>query len=123
MLPLPVCLYTCALTHPRAPCLSPSPFVQHFVTESLPRGKDFVMCDATLNSAGVLENTLLDTTSVTPVFFILSPGADVVGDVELCAGKLGYVKGVSFHNVAMGQGQDVIAMEALELAHKQVWLW
>lgn len=30
-----------------------------------------------------------------------------------------YVKGVSYHNVALGQGQDVIAMEALELGNKQ----
>jgi len=93
--------------------------LQLFVTETLPRGKDFVMCDATLNSAGILENTLGDSTPTTPIFFILSPGADVVGDVELLASRFGYVKGVSFHNVAMGQGQDVIAMEALELGHKQ----
>jgi dynein heavy chain len=93
--------------------------LQHFVTETLPQGRDFVMCDATLNSIGILDNTLGDATATTPIFFILSPGADVVGDVEALALKYGFEKGTSYHNVAMGQGQDVIAMEVLELAHKQ----
>ena len=93
--------------------------LQHFVVDTLPQGKDFVMCDATMNSAGILDNTLSDATATTPIFFILSPGADVVGDVEALAQKYGFEKGASYHNVAMGQGQDVIAMEVLELAHKQ----
>lgn len=93
--------------------------LQHFVVETLPQGKDFVMCDATMNSTGILDSTLSDATPTTPIFFILSPGADVVGDVEALAQKYGFEKGVSYHNVAMGQGQDVIAMEALELASKQ----
>ena len=29
------------------------------------------------------------------------------------------VKGASYHNVSMGQGQDIIAMERLEVAHRQ----
>ena len=93
--------------------------LQHFVVETLPQGKDFVMCDATMNSTGILDNTLGDANATTPIFFILSPGADVVGDVEALAQKYGFEKGTSYHNVAMGQGQDVIAMEVLELAHKQ----
>ncbi|KAI8914343.1 dynein heavy chain and region D6 of dynein motor-domain-containing protein [Gorgonomyces haynaldii] len=55
----------------------------------------------------------------TPVFFILSPGVDPVKEVEM----LGKQRGVSedlgnFHNVSLGQGQEVIAEQKLDLAYK-----
>lgn len=40
-------------------------------------------------------------------------------DVETLGKKMGFVNNINFHNVAMGQGQDVIAMTKIELAHKE----
>jgi len=57
---------------------------------------------------------------VTPIYFILSPGVDVVGEVDKLAllPEYGMEKNQSYFNIAMGQGQDVIAMERLEGAHR-----
>ncbi|RYY38153.1 hypothetical protein EON62_00615, partial [archaeon] len=90
-----------------------------FVGATLPHGSKFTDCDATFNSTGILEDTLTDSTPTTPIYFILSPGADVVSDVDKLALKHGYLKGISYHNVSMGQGQDVVAMEKLDMGHKQ----
>jgi dynein heavy chain len=93
--------------------------LREFVSSTLPHGPKFAECDATLSSVQVLDDTLRDSTPSTPLYFILSPGADVVADVDKLALKYGLVKGASYHNVSMGQGQDVIAMEKLEMGHKQ----
>lgn len=93
--------------------------LRDFVGSTLPQGSRFVDCDATFNSTGILEDTLHDSTPATPICFILSPGADVVSDVDKLAIRQGYVKGVSYHNVSMGQGQDIVAMEKLDMGHKQ----
>uniref|UniRef100_A0AAX7TU92 Dynein axonemal heavy chain 17 n=1 Tax=Astatotilapia calliptera TaxID=8154 RepID=A0AAX7TU92_ASTCA len=54
----------------------------------------------------------------TPMFFILSPGVDPLKDVEK-HGKLGYTfDNKNLHNVSLGQGQEVIAEQALNLAAK-----
>ena len=93
--------------------------LKDFVAMTLPNGKNYTECDGSSNSLAILENTLLDASTTTPLYFILSPGADVVADVDKLAKRGGYEKGISYHNVSMGQGQDVIAMEKLEMAHKQ----
>ena len=72
-----------------------------------------------MNSRGILELALEDSSPAIPVHFILSPGADVVADVDALAAKNGLEKGVSYFNVGMGQGQDVIAMDCLYNGHKQ----
>ncbi|XP_034049709.1 dynein heavy chain 9, axonemal [Thalassophryne amazonica] len=55
----------------------------------------------------------------TPVFFILSPGVDPLKDVEKHGKKLGYTyDNKNFHNVSLGQGQEVVAEQALDLAAK-----
>uniref|UniRef100_A0A7N6A5B3 Dynein, axonemal, heavy chain 9 n=1 Tax=Anabas testudineus TaxID=64144 RepID=A0A7N6A5B3_ANATE len=55
----------------------------------------------------------------TPMFFILSPGVDPLKDVEKHGKKLGYTfDNKNFHNVSLGQGQEIIAEQALELAAK-----
>lgn len=56
-----------------------------------------------------------ESTASTPIFFILSPGVDPLVDVE----KLGRYMGVcadndNFHNVSLGQGQEMVAESALE---------
>uniref|UniRef100_A0A670JPV6 Dynein axonemal heavy chain 9 n=1 Tax=Podarcis muralis TaxID=64176 RepID=A0A670JPV6_PODMU len=53
----------------------------------------------------------------TPMFFILSPGVDPLKDVEKLGKKLGYTfNNRNFHNVSLGQGQEVVAEKALDLA-------
>ena len=89
-----------------------------FLRTTLPGGSSYVDCDATLNSGEILEQCLLDSTPTTPIYFILSPGANVVADLDVMASDHGLEKGVSYHNVSMGQGQDTVAMSCLEMAHR-----
>ena len=65
-----------------------------------------------------LDRAFQTSTCDTPLIFILSPGADVVADLDKLSDKYEMEKGVSYHNISMGQGQDVIAMEKLEQAHR-----
>lgn len=45
-----------------------------------------------------------------PIFFILSPGADPVKEVEKIGKKMRFERNLNnFFNVALGQGQDVVA--------------
>ncbi|XP_051851510.1 dynein axonemal heavy chain 9 [Antechinus flavipes] len=54
-----------------------------------------------------------------PMFFILSQGVDPLKDVEKEGKKLGYTfNNQNFHNVSLGQGQEVVAETALDLAAK-----
>ncbi|XP_033702631.1 dynein axonemal heavy chain 9 [Tursiops truncatus] len=56
----------------------------------------------------------------TPMFFILSPGVDPLKDVENQGKKLGYTfNNRNFHNVSLGQGQEVVAEAVLDLAAKK----
>jgi dynein heavy chain len=67
----------------------------------------------------VLEQTYADSLPSTPIYFILSPGADIVSNLDQLAASHGLEKGVSYHNVSMGQGQDRTAENKLLAAHKQ----
>ena len=89
-----------------------------FIRHTMPNGSSYVNCDSTLNSLEILDQCLIDSTPTTPLYFILSPGANVVADLDVMATKYGFQKGVSYHNVSMGQGQDVVAMSWLETAHR-----
>ena len=55
----------------------------------------------------------------TPIFFVLSPGVDPLKDVEALGNKLGYssVNG-NFHNISLGQGQEIVAEKAMKTAAK-----
>lgn len=56
----------------------------------------------------------------TPVFFILSPGVDPLKDVEALGKKLGFTTDANnFHNISLGQGQEVVAEQALDMAAKE----
>jgi dynein heavy chain len=90
-----------------------------FIRNALPNGSDFVDCDAELNSLSILGASLDDTDPSIPIYFILSPGTDVMSDLDKQANERGFVKGESYHNVSMGQGQDTIAMAILDTAHKE----
>lgn len=67
----------------------------------------------------MLQSSYKDSTPSTPIFFILSPGANPVKDVENLARKNGIDPNKFLHTVALGQGQDVVAMNKLEIGHKE----
>ena len=103
-------------------CLRPdriSVSLLDFVRSVLPDGNAYADCDSALSSVAILDSCLSDSTPAVPIYFILSPGANVMGDLDALATKYGFVPGESYHNVSMGQGQDVIAMRNLEMAHRQ----
>jgi dynein heavy chain len=89
-----------------------------FIRTVLPNGHDYVECDASMSSVDIIDQSLNDSGPETPIYFILSPGSNVLGDLDVLAGKYGYVSGQSYHNISMGQGQDIIAMRTLENAHR-----
>ena len=54
------------------------------------------------------------------MFFVLSPGVDPLKDVEALGKKLGFTfDNKNFHNVSLGQGQEVVAENALDVASKE----
>ncbi|GAB1599188.1 dynein beta chain, ciliary [Argonauta hians] len=56
----------------------------------------------------------------TPVFFILSPGVDPLKDVEALGKKLGFSNdNKNFHNISLGQGQEIIAEEAMDVSARE----
>jgi dynein heavy chain len=102
-------------------CLRPDRMtvaVENFVTAVLPHGSKYAKCDSTLNANQIIDASLSDATTVTPMFFILSPGVDVVAEVDKLGLKYGYEAGTSYHNVSMGQGQDIVAEDRMEQAHR-----
>lgn len=61
-----------------------------------------------------------ETSSSVPTFFILSPGVDPLKDVEKMGKKLGFTTdNRNFHNVSLGQGQEEVAENAMDLASQQ----
>lgn len=92
--------------------------LDNFVRKTLPFGDDYVDCDATSSAAQVLASSFLDSDTTTPIYFILSPGANPVADVENLARKQGMDPLKQLSTVSLGQGQDVIAMNKLDAAHK-----
>ncbi|XP_023599629.1 dynein heavy chain 9, axonemal-like [Myotis lucifugus] len=87
--------------------------MRHFVEETL--GSKYVLGRA-LDFATSFE----ESGPATPIFFILSPGVDPLKDVENQGKKLGYTfNNRNFHNVSLGQGQEVVAEAALDLAAKK----
>ena len=55
-----------------------------------------------------------------PIFFILSAGVDPLKDVEKLGKKIGFSADLkNFHNISLGQGQEVVAEAAMDLAAKE----
>ena len=72
------------------------------------------------NRAVPFEKSYEESGPGTPVFFILSPGVDPLKDVEAVGKKLGKTfDNRNFHNVSLGQGQEVVAEEAMKIAAEQ----
>ncbi|XP_067164351.1 dynein axonemal heavy chain 17 [Apteryx mantelli] len=56
----------------------------------------------------------------TAIFFILSPGVDPLKDVEALGRKLNFtIDNGKIHNVSLGQGQEIVAENALDVASVQ----
>lgn len=61
--------------------------------------------------------TFLESSATTHVFFILTPGVDPLVDVEKMGKKLGFsMDNNNFYNVSLGQGQEVVAENAIQVA-------
>ncbi|XP_076856222.1 dynein axonemal heavy chain 9 [Brachyhypopomus gauderio] len=87
--------------------------IRDFVEEKL--GSKYVMGRAVDFAVSFEESG-----AATPMFFILSPGVDPLKDVEKHGRKLGYTfDNGNFHNVSLGQGQEVVAEQALDLAARE----
>jgi dynein heavy chain len=66
-----------------------------------------------------LERSFQDAQPGTPIFVFLSPGVDVAGSVEALGRKLGFTaENGRYFSVSLGQGQEAIAMNYLNQAHK-----
>jgi dynein heavy chain len=91
-----------------------------WIRDSIPDGKSYVDCDSGLSFEAILESAYEDASNITPIFFVLSPGADPVKEVEAMGKRMIQLQqNVNYHNVAMGQGQDVVAMAKMEMGHKE----
>ena len=60
-----------------------------------------------------------ESSNMTPIIFILSPGVDPLKDVERVGKMLNFSTDLNnFHNVSLGQGQEIIAEGAIDKASK-----
>jgi dynein heavy chain len=90
-----------------------------FIKSVLPRGIDFVSMDQNLSFNDILMSAIEDATQETsmntPIFFILSTGADPVKEVEKIGKRMKFEANLNnFFNIALGQGQDKYADSKLE---------
>ena len=66
-----------------------------------------------------LEKSFQDSSPAVPIFIFLSPGVDVAGAVEAMGAKMGFTaESGRYASVALGQGQEPIAMSNLNRMHK-----
>ena len=93
--------------------------VTNFIKEVLPKGKDFVECDNDLSGFQIFEQSFKDSSPLTPIYFVVSPGSNIVSDVDKLAARAGKTKGLDYHNISLGQGQDVIASEVIDVGSRQ----
>ena len=72
------------------------------------------------NRAVEFAKSFEESGPATPIFFILSPGVDPLKDVEKLGKKMGYTMSKeNCHNVSLGQGQEIVAERAIDLAAKK----
>lgn len=63
------------------------------------------------------NKTYAESSASTPLFFILSPGVDPLQDVQRLGHLLRFsVESANFHNIALGQGQEMLAETAINQA-------
>jgi dynein heavy chain len=92
-------------------CLRPDRLtsaLETFVADSIGR---FFVSDQAVD----ISMTFKDSTTSTPLFFILSPGVDPVRSVEALGSKMNIsYDNERLYNVSLGQGQEIVAERALE---------
>lgn len=103
-------------------CLRPDRItvaMQQFVRSVLPNGEAFVDMDSKSSFTEILGQAITDAEAANPIFFILSPGADPVKEVEKNAKLRGIESGKTLHIIALGQGQDEIAKRRIEEGNRE----
>ena len=90
-----------------------------FVRVALPNGDAFVDMDSKLSFIEILATAVEDSEVTTPIFFILSAGADPVKEVEKLAKQNKLETNKSFFYLALGQGQDEISKRRIEEGYKE----
>jgi dynein heavy chain len=55
--------------------------LNNFIRRTIPNGDAFVSCDSTSSAIQILTSAYRDSTTTTPIYFILSPGANPIVDV------------------------------------------
>ncbi|OQS01624.1 dynein heavy chain [Achlya hypogyna] len=87
--------------------------LHQFIAAVLPNASQYLNCDAQFNAFQILQDAFLQSSPSTPIYFILSPGTDVVVNVDKLAAAANKRKGHEYHNISLGQGQETVAMAAL----------
>jgi len=76
--------------------------LSNFIQQSLPSGDDFVNCDASLSFLQVVDSAYGDSSPTTPIYFVLSAGANPVKDVEALARMHGFDTAKMLHPISLG---------------------
>lgn len=92
--------------------------LKQFVREQM--GDDFIE-----QTPFDIDEIYAETSSQTPIFFVLFPGVDPTPDVERLGNKIGIsISNGKFINISMGQGQEERAIDELEKASKNgTWIF
>lgn len=87
--------------------------IRNFVSSNL--GKVYIE-----GSSLPFAESFKESGPATPIFFILSPGVDPLKDVEALGKQMGFTSDrKNFHNISLGQGQESVAEEAMQLSARQ----
>merc|ERR1719272_1814366 len=75
--------------------------LSQFIAATLPKGKDFVECDSTASADELLASSYAESTSQIPIYFILSPGANPIRNVQNLLVSLGKDPAKCLHQVSL----------------------
>ena len=79
--------------------------LDNFIKRTLPQGEKYVEMDSISSFQDILVSSLSESTTTTQIFFILSPGANPVKEVEKIGPSMGIDMNKQFHNVVLGQAK------------------
>lgn len=93
--------------------------ISNFIQNTLPNGLDYLNCDSESSSSQILEQSYADSAPQKPIYFLLSPGIDIMEDIKKLAITHAMDQGQNFFTVSLGQGQDLVAADLLNRASKE----